>query len=62
MRMGCMSFTFPSLSAKSPCSATATTVPIVSKKSLMRKEKTNSSNAGCKAICTIAMVSVPGIV
>ncbi len=61
-RMGWMSATSPFSSTKSACSPTATTVPMVSKKSLMSRENTNKRSAGCKNTCTIAMVSVPGMV
>ena len=62
MRIGWISFTSPLSSTKSACSPTATTVPMVSKKSLMSSENTNSSSAGCRKTCAMAIVLVPGIV
>ena len=56
MRMGWISSMLPSLSTKSARSATPITVPIVSKKSLMRSEKTNMSKAGVVTTCRMATV------
>jgi hypothetical protein len=53
IRMGWMSATYrPSCRTKSACLPTATTVPIVSKKSLMSSENTNRSSArGARTTC-----------
>ena len=57
MRIGCTSSTSPFLSTKPARLPTATTVPMVSKKSLMSRLHTNSSSTGCTITC--AMASVP---
>ena len=57
-----ISFTLPSSSTNLPASATATAVPIVSKKSLISSEKAKSSSAGCKNTWSMAMLPVEGTV
>ena len=60
IRMGWMSSTSPFSSTKSPSLPTATTVPMVSKKSLIRSENTNSSKAGSMKTSTMAITPVLG--